>query len=259
MSLRWYVVCVGPQFDAIVARNLARPDPIAGRPEFEVLWPRFKISRIRFGAIIEDAESMFPGYLFVRTDCRPEAPAHWQMIRKMNGVDGFLPRQHEYPLPVSDELVELLQECTIDGESKLSYNQLVKSLDRYFNDLAKGRTPRLILEEPKDDPFCQVGFIVPIIDGHFASCRGECLRADYQTAVVRINIFGRECEVTILQSHIGHEKWKKTQHVDRPRRKAYIRRQEPRVALSLTDQDDSKTEGVFDGSFPEERRQRGAK
>lgn len=227
MKQRWYVIAVEPQMDAIVAAKLRRPDPMSGRPEFEVIWPYFKVSKIRHGAVVEEPESMFPGYLFFRGDCRPEAPQHWVLIKtKVRGVAGMLPRSSQYPIPVPDEIIKLLQRCTVGGEARLSSDQLVKALDRYFKD------GTLILDEPEDDPFGQVGQILSIIDGPFANRNGKCIAADHQTATVIVSIFGRDTNVTILQSHIGAEKWLPAQDVDRPKRKAYIRRQEKRVASS---------------------------
>jgi transcription antitermination factor NusG len=223
---RWYVAVVEPQREWMVAKRLARPDPFSGRPEFQVLWPHFKVSRMLNRRIIEEPRSMFPGYVFFRADCSDSGPGHWKLINGMWGVVGLLPRHLDFPLAVPDELVDLLQRCTVGGETKLSLDQFVKALNRYFKEGV------LALDVPKDDPFCQVGYQVRIASGPFAGRVGECSKADAQTATLDIWCFGSSVKITVLQAQLGPDKWKKTQEVDRPSRKSYIRRQEKRVAKS---------------------------
>src|SRR5579859_1480727 len=219
MSDRWYVLAVEPQFDAIVAKKLARPDPFSGRPAFPVLWPHFKVSRVRNLKLVEDIEPMFPGYLFFRSDCRREAPQHWTLIKtKVMVVAGILPLHCQYPSPVPDSLIDLIMRCTQGGEAKVSRAQLAKALDVYF------REGKLILDESVDDPFGQVDFILDIIDGPFGGRAGVCTAADYETATVRLNVFGRDTEIRIEQAHIGPERRKQAQHLDKPSRKGHSRR-----------------------------------
>lgn len=124
---RWYLIHCKPRQDARAVENMQRQ-------QFECYRPVRHVERCRDGRSYQVAESLFPGYVFVRLDRQTD---NWQTIRSTRGVLQII-RFHEYPLPVPDELIERLRERLSDpamNEPYLKPGQLVRIIAGSFAQL----------------------------------------------------------------------------------------------------------------------------
>lgn len=95
---RWYVIqCKGGEsFRA--AEHLANQD-------YEVFHPVLQVQKKRRGKLAWVSEPLFPYYLFLRLD---RLASNWRPIRSTRGVLKIVTFGLAMPVPVSDELVEML-------------------------------------------------------------------------------------------------------------------------------------------------------
>ena len=171
MTKVWCVLAVSPQCDAIVSRNLSRPDPIMGRPEFEVFYVHERFERQAHGRVVIDSRPRFPGYIFVRCDL---STPWWRLVGRMWGVRHFLPMHHERPVAIPDHWIEKILSAYPTGEIDLV--SMKKEVLKH-----------------------QVGQNLKIERGPFAGFGGQCIRADSEAAVIMVEIFGRSNLTTIRQ------------------------------------------------------------
>jgi transcriptional antiterminator RfaH len=109
-QLRWYVVQCKAREDQRASEHLERQGFCCYRPTL-------RIEKVRRGCKIEARESLFPGYLFVQLD---RVNHNWSPIRSTRGVIQIV-RFNEHPLPVENEVIELIRERLENGGPRVPY------------------------------------------------------------------------------------------------------------------------------------------
>jgi transcriptional antiterminator RfaH len=107
---RWYVVQCKPREDGRALEHLERQG-------FSCYRPTLCLEKLRQGRKVAIQESLFPGYLFVQLD---EVNDNWYPIRSTRGVIEIV-RFSEHPLPVEDEIVEMIRERVASAEPPVPY------------------------------------------------------------------------------------------------------------------------------------------
>jgi transcriptional antiterminator RfaH len=108
--LRWYVVQCKTREDHRALEHLERQGFCCYRPTL-------RIEKVQRGRKVEVRESLFPGYLFVQLD---QVNHNWSPIRSTRGVIQVV-RFNEHPLPVEDEVIELIRERLASGGPRVPY------------------------------------------------------------------------------------------------------------------------------------------
>lgn len=108
--LRWYVVQCKARQDCRALEHLERQGFACYRPTLALE----KVQRRRKLVI---QESLFPGYLFVRLDPCNDT---WSPIRSTRGVVRIV-RFDEHPLPVEEDVIELIRERVANYGPGVSY------------------------------------------------------------------------------------------------------------------------------------------
>jgi transcriptional antiterminator RfaH len=101
---RWYVVHCKPREDERAQEHLERQG-------FTCFLPRLSVEKLKKGRKVEVREPLFPRYLFVKLD---RVNDNWYAIRSTRGVIQIV-RFNEYPLPVQDEIVEMIRDRLANG------------------------------------------------------------------------------------------------------------------------------------------------
>jgi transcriptional antiterminator NusG len=166
---QWYVVNTYAGHENRVKENLEKRAETMGLEDnlFQILVAEEEEIEYRNGKKTTKMKNLFPGYLFVEMIMTDEA---WYIVRNTPGVTGFIGSSGggAKPFPVSDEEIE-----TILRRIGLSDSKIVVDF--------------------------VVGDVVRILNGPFSSLEGEVENLDNeaQTAVVLINLFGRETPTEI--------------------------------------------------------------
>jgi transcriptional antiterminator RfaH len=109
---RWYLVQCRAHQDERALAHLQRQG-------FECFQPRYEEERIRRGRRESAIVALFPRYLFIRLD---RIHDNWLPIRSTRGVIQIV-RFNEYPLPVSDAVIEQLRHRLEKGWPRQPYLQ----------------------------------------------------------------------------------------------------------------------------------------
>ena len=166
---QWYVVNTYAGHENRVKENLEKRSETMGLEDnlFQILVAEEEEIEYRNGKKTTKMKNLYPGYLFVEMVMTDEA---WYIVRNTPGVTGFIGSSGggAKPFPVSDEEIE-----TILRRIGLSDSKIVVDFT--------------------------VGDVVRILNGPFSSLEGEVENLDHeaQTAVVLINLFGRETPTEI--------------------------------------------------------------
>ena len=107
---RWYVVQCKTREDCRALEHLERQG-------FSCYRPTLCVEKRRQGRKVEIRESLFPGYLFVQLD---EVNDNWYPIRSTRGVIQIV-RFNEHPLPIDDDIVEMIRERLASDEPRVPY------------------------------------------------------------------------------------------------------------------------------------------
>lgn len=168
MAARWYIVQAYSNFEKHVQRAIEREAEEKGLSDLfeEILVPTENVVEVRKGRKVESERKFFPGYVLVKVDLTDQA---YHLIKNTPKVTGFLGSQTK-PMPVSDKEVE-----RIVGR---------------INDAVDSPRPMITFE---------IGEIVKVVDGSFASFNGSVESIDEENARlnVLINIFGRPTPVEL--------------------------------------------------------------
>lgn len=108
--LRLYSVQCKPRDDHRALEHVERQG-------FSCYCPTRRLEKLRQGRKVEIRESLFPGYLFVQLD---KVNDNWFPIRSTRGVIQIV-RFNEHPLPVNDEIVEMIRQRLASGEPRVPY------------------------------------------------------------------------------------------------------------------------------------------
>ncbi|MFJ3053247.1 MULTISPECIES: transcription/translation regulatory transformer protein RfaH [Pseudomonas nitroreducens/multiresinivorans group] len=95
---QWYLVQCKPRQDLRALENLTRQ-------QYECLLPMHQVERIRNGVIQQQAEPLFPGYLFIALDTLQD---NWMPIRSTRGVSQIV-RFDSHPLAVPSAVIEKIR------------------------------------------------------------------------------------------------------------------------------------------------------
>ena len=132
----------------------------------EIFVPTEDVMEVKGGTRKVMTRTFFPGYLLMNMEYSPKL---WHIIRKTNGVTGFISSGNE-PIPISDDEVNKIR-----GEMEKRR--------------AKPQ-PKVIFEE---------GETVKIVEGAFANITGyiERLEPEKGRAIVMVSIFGRATPIEL--------------------------------------------------------------
>ncbi len=166
---QWYVIQVLSAKEKQVKQALEenREASPFGTSIEEILLPTEKVMEVKQGQQKITERRIWPGYLLVKMELSDEV---WMLIRKTNGVIGFL--GGETPTPLSDKEV----------------SHILEDLERK----KKGVTQKHKFE---------VGDHVKITDGVFVNFVGTVTGANHEKGKlsVSVSIFGRETQVDDLE------------------------------------------------------------
>jgi transcriptional antiterminator RfaH len=95
----WFLVYTKPRQEQCAKENLERQ-------AYECFLPLIKVQKIRAGKCIEETESLFPRYMFIRLI---EGLSNFGPIRSTKGVSGLV-KFSGVPARVPDQLIETLQQ-----------------------------------------------------------------------------------------------------------------------------------------------------
>ncbi len=163
----WYAVHTYSGYEDAVARYLRqRIDSLAMNDKiFNVLVPKEKKIKIKYGKRKTVEEKIYPGYVLVDMIMTEDS---WYVVRNTPQVTGFVGADSTKPTPLSKEEIESLM-------------------------------GRMKGEEPKFKREFRVGEIVKIIDGPFKEYEGKVagIEEEHGKIKVMVPIFGRETEVEL--------------------------------------------------------------
>jgi transcriptional antiterminator RfaH len=107
---RWYVVHCKPREDYRALEHLERQG-------FCCYLPTLKAEKLRHGRKTGVDEPLFPGYIFIHLD---RIHDNWYPIRYTRGVHNIV-RFNEHPLPVADEIIELIRDRLTSAQPRIPY------------------------------------------------------------------------------------------------------------------------------------------
>jgi transcriptional antiterminator NusG len=173
MAHRWYIVQAYSNFEKHVQKSIEREAAEKGLEDLfeEILVPTESVVEVRKGRKIESERKFFPGYVLVKVDLTDQA---YHLIKNTPKVTGFLGSATR-PMPVSD-----------------------KEVERIVGRIQEG------VDAPRPLITFEVGEIVKVVDGSFASFNGSVESIDEENARlnVLINIFGRPTPVELEYSQV---------------------------------------------------------
>lgn len=125
--MQYYVLQTRSGKESLILRMVAREHP--GLAEF-FHWPRRILREKKAGKIREREKSLYPGYLFFRTE--EDSPSafmksgEFHLLVRMRGLSRFLP-DNAHPLPLPEEEARLLRTVLRKGDllpvSEVSFDE----------------------------------------------------------------------------------------------------------------------------------------
>jgi transcription termination/antitermination protein NusG len=168
MAKRWYIVHAYSNFEKKVAEAIKERAKSDGMEDLfeQVLVPTEDVVEIRRGKKISTERKFFPGYVLVKMEMTDRAH---QMIKNTAKVSGFLGADNK-PMPISE------------SEAMRILNQVEEGVER-----------------PKPTVMYEVGEMVKVAEGPFASFSGLVEEVDEERArlKVAVSIFGRPTPVEL--------------------------------------------------------------
>ncbi|PKM30363.1 MAG: transcription/translation regulatory transformer protein RfaH [Gammaproteobacteria bacterium HGW-Gammaproteobacteria-11] len=98
---QWYLVQSKPRQDARAEAQLRNQG-------FECYRPVIRVERLRDGKRVEQQESLFPGYLFIRLCSYTD---NWYSVRSTRGVSRLVSFA-DMPLPVPEQMIDCIRQRT---------------------------------------------------------------------------------------------------------------------------------------------------
>ncbi len=168
MTKRWYIVHAYSNFEKKVAESIreqAAQRGLADKFE-EVMVPTEQVVEVRRGRKINTERKFFPGYVHVKCDLSDDV---YHLIKNTPKVTGFLGADNK-PMAIPDREAERIKGQVADG-----------------------------VEHPKSSISFEVGEIVRVADGPFASFNGVVEEVDEGRLRVKVavSIFGRATPVEL--------------------------------------------------------------
>lgn len=173
MAACWYVVHVYSGFEKKVALSIEEQSRQKGMQNLfeEVLVPVEEVVEMRRGAKVSAERKFFPGYVLVKMEMTDET---WHLVKNTPKVTGFLGAGSR-PMPITDT------EAT-----------------RILHQVKEG------IERPKPSITFEIGEMVRVCDGPFASFNGLVEDVDEEKArlKVAVSIFGRATPVELEYAQV---------------------------------------------------------
>ena len=175
MTKRWYIVHAYSNFEEKVAEDIRQQAEQQGLSDLfeEVLVPTEEVVEMRRGRKVKSKRRFFPGYVLVKMDMTDQA---FHLIKNTPKVTGFLGADHgNKPMPISEEEANRILGLVKEG-----------------------------VEKPKAAFTFEVGEVVKVIDGPFASFTGVVEEVDPERGrlKVAVSIFGRETPVELESGQV---------------------------------------------------------
>jgi transcriptional antiterminator NusG len=174
VSKRWYIVHAYSNFENKVAQSIKDQAAQRGLMELfdEVLVPTEKVVEVRRGRKVDAERKFFPGYVLVKCDLTDEV---YHLIKNTPKVTGFLGADKAKPVTITDS-----------------------EADRIKGQVAEG------IERPKPSIHFEIGEVVRVADGPFASFNGTVEEVDESRArlKVAVSIFGRATPVELEYAQV---------------------------------------------------------
>ncbi len=168
MSMKWYIVTAYSNFEKRVAESIKEQADASGIADLfeEVLVPTEEVVEMRRGRRVTSERKFFPGYVMVRLDMTDEA---YHLIKNTPKVTGFLGTESK-PIAISDE-----------------------EANRILHQVQEG------VERPRSTISFEIGELVRVADGPFASFNGQVEEVDEEKErlKVAVSIFGRATPVEL--------------------------------------------------------------
>lgn len=165
---KWYIIHTFSGQENKVADRIKNKIELSGQMNKigEIFVPTEDVMEVKGGKRKVMTRTFFPGYILMNMEYSPQL---WHVIRKTNGVTGFISSGNE-PIPISEEEVKKIKD---EMERRRAKPQ-----------------PKVVFEE---------GETVKIMEGAFANFTGyiEKLEPEKGRATVMVSIFGRATPVEL--------------------------------------------------------------
>lgn len=168
MAKRWYIVHAYTNFERKVADAIRERARQAGLEHLieDIVVPTEEVTEVRRGRKVVAERKFLPGYVLIKADLTDQV---FHLIRNTPKVTGFLGAEHK-PVPISDE-----------------------EAARILRQVREG------FERPKPSVTFEIGEMVRVADGPFASFSGSVEEVDEERSrlKVAVSIFGRPTPVEL--------------------------------------------------------------
>jgi|SRR5690554_5099530 transcriptional antiterminator NusG len=168
MAKRWYIVHAYTNFERKVADAIRERARQAGLEHLieDIVVPTEEVTEVRRGRKVLAERKFLPGYVLIKADLTDQV---FHLIRNTPKVTGFLGAEHK-PMPISDD-----------------------EAARILRQVREG------VERPKPSVTFEIGEMVRVADGPFASFSGSVEEVDEERSrlKVAVSIFGRPTPVEL--------------------------------------------------------------
>ncbi len=168
MAKRWYIVHAYTNFERKVADAIRERARQAGLEHLieDIVVPTEEVTEVRRGRKVLAERKFLPGYVLIKADLTDHV---FHLIRNTPKVTGFLGAEHK-PMPISDD-----------------------EAARILRQVREG------VERPKPSVTFEIGEMVRVADGPFASFSGSVEEVDEERSrlKVAVSIFGRPTPVEL--------------------------------------------------------------
>ena len=173
MTKHWYVVHAYSGFEKNVARSLGERIELSNLQEHfgKVLVPTEEVVEMRAGQKRRSERKFFPGYVLVEMDLNDDT---WHLVKNTPKVSTFLGSKG-MPIPISNTEAAKISEQVLQG-----------------------------IQKPRPSVEFEIGEVIKVIDGPFASFDGMIEQIDEDKARLRVavSIFGRSTPVDLDYSQV---------------------------------------------------------
>ncbi len=170
---RWYVIHAYSGFEHKVADSIKEQAVKLGLSEMieEISVPTQEIVEVKRGARVNTERKFFPGYILIKMIMNDDT---WHLVKNTPKVSTFLGSKG-MPIPISNTEASKISEQVLQG-----------------------------IEKPRHSVEFEVGEVIKVIDGPFASFDGmiEQIDEDKSRIKVAVSIFGRSTPVELEYSQV---------------------------------------------------------
>ena len=170
---RWYVIHAYSGFEHKVSESIKEQANKQGLSNMieDISVPTQEIVEVKRGARINTERKFFPGYILIKMIMNDDT---WHLVKNTPKVSTFLGSKG-MPIPISNAEAAKISEQVLQG-----------------------------IEKPKPSIEFEVGEVIKVIDGPFASFDGmlEQIDTDKSRIKVAVSIFGRSTPVELEYSQV---------------------------------------------------------